>query len=756
MKRRINKFAILMAWAIAFSGINFVSTSSSAIAATTVTNVAGTGVDGYNGTDIAANTAKLWGPNDLAVNTTGEVYVADRSNQIVRKIDTGGTIRLVQGVASTPRLPANGCCSQPNGVTVSNSGTVYTSSGHLVWAGSTIVAGNSTGAGGYSGNGGAAYTTNTQTKLSQPAGLAYDDSSSTLYIVDQGNCTVRKVYNGFINNVAGTGPTGCGYTTGSGVATSAQLRQPTGVAVARGMVYIADTNNNRIRKVDPVNNTISTIAGTGSSSDTGDGGLAVNAGVQAPKGVAADYAGNVFIGTNSGAVRMIDVGGKISTITNVGSSIQGMARSGNGDLYVTTANQYVKKITGFWPPAQPGNSSVSIDAPSPSDDFLERQISIGLSATGNQSYDYGWSTTNTIAPTTLQTSTDMTNRKGTLDYSATNPNEDWYLWVRSVQTGGTPNAWATPLKVRTPQAPIWVGVGDSYSSGHHQASDEQYCPDVSDGSFYPTSPICLLTGGLPHVTWNDTSFSWVSTAVASINSAPNTPTQWQYSLDLVAKSGTASENFGDSTQTPGTDAWAAGWSSQASKLKWDLLARYDSWNIVSVTGGANDTSWQQIMKDWYKDNFTAAPEPWSYVPVDAATDCPNSETVYNQLQGSIGTDITSNLQGVVDLSDANSPGVRVLTVGYPYILDSTSDCAANDGTWEGFNATVDALNASVFGVTSANVKDVDLTLSGNFGSSPITNNLIQETRLYGYPHASSGGQNIVASAAVGIVRGSGW
>ena len=118
------------------------------------------------------------------------------------------------------------------------------------------------------------------------------DSAGNLYIADTGNNRIRKVSNGVITTVAGNGT--AGFSGDNGPATSAQLYDPAGVAVdSAGNLYIADTGNNRIRKVS--NGVITTVAGNGTAGFSGDGGPATSAQLNDPQGVAVDSAGNLYI-----------------------------------------------------------------------------------------------------------------------------------------------------------------------------------------------------------------------------------------------------------------------------------------------------------------------------------------------------------------------------------------------------------------------------------------------------------------------------
>jgi len=170
--------------------------------------------------------------------------------------------------------------------------------------------------GGSGGDGGAA----TNASLSRPTGVALD-AAGDLYIADAISVRIRKVdRNGIITTVAGNGVNqvlGGAYSGDGGAATNASLDDPSGVALdAAGDLYIADSGNQRIRKVD-TNGIISTVAGGGSG---GDGGAATNARINGPYGVASDDFGNLFIaetgnnrirkvGTNGNAFRKFMVGG---------------------------------------------------------------------------------------------------------------------------------------------------------------------------------------------------------------------------------------------------------------------------------------------------------------------------------------------------------------------------------------------------------------------------------------------------------------
>jgi sugar lactone lactonase YvrE len=208
-----------------------------------ISTYAGTGIAGYNGDNIAAATAQLNYPTGLAFDSAGNLVVADGGNNRVRKISPAGIITTFAG----------------------------------------------TGVLGYSGDGGPAISAT----FNQPFGLTYDVPGN-LYITDIGNCVVRVVnVAGIINTYAGNGV--CGYGGDTGLATSANLNFPRGlVADSRGNLYIADTNNFRVREVSAAGY-ITTFAGNGVNGFSGDGGPATSAEIAGPRGLAF-HNNTLFIG----------------------------------------------------------------------------------------------------------------------------------------------------------------------------------------------------------------------------------------------------------------------------------------------------------------------------------------------------------------------------------------------------------------------------------------------------------------------------
>ena len=299
-----------------------------------INTVVGNGYDGFAGDGSSATKAQLNYPTGIALDSSGNMYIADFLNLRIRKVASGNISTVAgNGVLSFSGDGGQALSAQmnaPQGVVSDRAGNFYVSdTGNNVVRQVakngviTTIAGNGTA--GSNGDGSAG----TGAQLNSPAGLALD-SSGNLYISDSLNAKVRKVSSsGAITTVAGNGTPGFGGDGAS--AASAQLNTPLGLAVdASGNLYIADFSNNRIRMVSP-SGTISTVAGSGNSGYSGDGGPAVNAQLNTPTGVAIDAAGNLYIAdAGNYVIRKVSTGGTISTIAGNGTA----GYSGDGGIAV--------------------------------------------------------------------------------------------------------------------------------------------------------------------------------------------------------------------------------------------------------------------------------------------------------------------------------------------------------------------------------------------------------------------------------------
>ncbi|HEV3334228.1 MAG TPA: hypothetical protein VG096_24750 [Bryobacteraceae bacterium] len=342
----------------------------------TISTVAGNGTNGYSGDGGLATAANLSSPCGVAVDNAGNLYIADNGNSRIRKV-SAAVINTVVGSGTAgysgdggPATQAN--ISQPCGVAVDSSGNIYFSQSDVPnsavrkapASGNISTLAGTTNGGGFSGDGGAA----TGAQVNGPTGLALD-SANNLYIVDTLNDRIRVIAsNGNITTLVGNGIPQ--FSGDGGSPTRASINNPQSIAIdPSGNLYIADTFNNRIRKVS--GNVITTIAGTGTAGFSGDGGPATQAQLNFPKGVAVDAAGDVFIVDSfNWRVRQITPDGTIWTIagrsTNGYSGDGGPATSArlsfpeaiavgpNGTLYVSdTQNNVIRLLTPGTTPINP-------------------------------------------------------------------------------------------------------------------------------------------------------------------------------------------------------------------------------------------------------------------------------------------------------------------------------------------------------------------------------------------------------------------
>ncbi len=298
----------------------------------TAQRLAGTaGTVGYSGDGGAATSATLASPAAVAYDASGNLYIADAQNHVIREVSTAGILTTVAGTGvegfggdGGPATSAQ--LDTPRGVAVDASGNLYIADSHnqriREVSGGTIrtIAGNGTA--GYSGDGGLA----TAATLFLPEAVAVD-ASGNVYIADTGNFVIRKVSAGTITTVAGDGEQT--YSGDGGPATAAGLDTPTGVAVdASGNLYIADSHNQRIREVS--GGTIRTLAGNGTLGYSGDSSAAASATLAMPRGVSVDASGNVYIAdTENNVIRQVS-GSTINTLA--GTGLQGYSGDGGPAL----------------------------------------------------------------------------------------------------------------------------------------------------------------------------------------------------------------------------------------------------------------------------------------------------------------------------------------------------------------------------------------------------------------------------------------
>ena len=339
-----------------------------------ITTIAGNGIEGYSGDGGAATAAEMQNPTAIAVDRSGNIYIADLYNNVIRKVSASGIITTfagdnLAGFSGDGGQATVAELNQPTGVALDHAGNLYIvdsrnnrirkvdSSGII----STIAGYDSSGySSGYSGDNGSALSA----LLNGPFSVAFDGFGN-LFIADAGNNVIRKVDTfGIITTVAGNYSFGCcSYSGDGGPATAAALNQPLGLSLdGCGNLFIADEGNNCIRKVD-TSGIISTVAGNRlwSGYYAGDGGAATAAVLNQPTDVKIDLNGNLFIADQfNSVIRKVDTNGIISTFAGDYSYAgeyggdggaasaaslafpSGLAFDGSGNLII--ADSYNKRI----------------------------------------------------------------------------------------------------------------------------------------------------------------------------------------------------------------------------------------------------------------------------------------------------------------------------------------------------------------------------------------------------------------------------
>jgi sugar lactone lactonase YvrE len=358
--------------------------------------LAGNGVEGYNGDNIPATQAQLRSPTGVAIDSAGNLYIADFGNHRIRrvdKLDGTGTITTVVGIGQPgyngdgiPASAAQVAC--PEGVDVDNADNLYVADtgNHRIRkvTGGTIttVAGTGVGTqlclnvptqeGGYNGDNIPA----SAAQLNGPVAVNHD-AAGNLYIADFYNYRIRKVDTaGTITTYAGNGMGG--YNGDNMPATSAQIYNPGGMDLdATGNLFFADISNHRIRKIDNTSqHIITTVAGNGSKGVSEDGGLAVNSTLVFPWSVAVHPAGDLFVSDTSDypasgyilsrRVRKVDTAGVITTVAGNRFEFYG------GDGGIAKAGQF-NEIIGVGVGAG-SNVYVTNDMPLEPDNHRVRRI----------------------------------------------------------------------------------------------------------------------------------------------------------------------------------------------------------------------------------------------------------------------------------------------------------------------------------------------------------------------------------------------
>lgn len=341
------------------------TSGSTASSAATLTVVVGTTITTFAGhagssgsTDATGTSARFNSPSSIAIDSSGNLYVADTSNHVVRKITSAGVVTTLAGTAgsagSTDGTGSAASFNGPSGIAVDSVGNVYVADTYNHTIRAITPAGVVTTLAGLAGNSGSADGSGSTARFNYPSGVAVD-SSSTVYVADTSNHTIRKIVGGTVSTFAGSA--GVRGNTNS----PALFAYPNALIVdSSGNVFVADSYNYTIRKITS-GGSVSTYAGTAGSAGSTDG-TGTAALFNQPSGITVDSSGNLYVAdTYNDTIRKIASGavvttlagspGVIGTVDGTGalarfSQPYGITVDSSGNLYIADTRNHTIRRSG--------------------------------------------------------------------------------------------------------------------------------------------------------------------------------------------------------------------------------------------------------------------------------------------------------------------------------------------------------------------------------------------------------------------------
>ena len=474
-----------------------------------ISTVAGTGTACATSTSTcgdgaAASSAQLHGPAKLAMDSQGDLYIADLSDNRIRMLGAStGLLTTVAGTGTACSSPASSC-----------------------------------------GDGASALLAN----LNGPAGI-FVDGLNNLYIADQNDNRVRKVQalhtgsgSGYITSVAGTGATcaaGANLCGDGAAATSAQLNAPHALHVdSAGNIYIADTGDNRIRKVGAVSGLISTIAGNGTAGYLADGGSATGTELSGAKGLSLDSSGNLYIAnTSNNRIREVIV--SQSTLTYPTSTPVG-ASDGTDDPQTAMVSNIGNASLTISPPSSGSNPSVanyfSLDAATTCAELTSSSSAATLApgADCNYAVDFVPSNVGTVSGSLVLTDNSL-NAPGTQQTIGLSATATSASTITTLATSGTPSAYGASVTITATVAPA---MGTALPLGTVQFSVN----GVASGS-----PVTLNSSG--QATFTSSSLAEGANSITAVYTST--------SSNFTGSSSSALNQVVNKASTSSTITWAA-------------------------------------------------------------------------------------------------------------------------------------------------------------------------------------------------------